>query len=118
VQMSMNDVKGWNFFFTGWGTQPALGGLSVMQFFAQPIPVYFPPKGHPDPELLKLWNEMNTLPNDDARQQAFAEMQKYTLDQVYALPFGSLTKVQAVRSDVKGFVPFRIPRMYDVWFQK
>ncbi len=118
VQMSMNDVNGWNFFFTGWGTQPALGGLSVMQFFAQPIPVYFPPKGHPDPKLLQQWNQMNTSPNADARQAAYAAMQKYTLDQVYAVPFGSLTKVQAVRSNVKGFVPFRIPRMYNVWFQK
>ena len=61
---------------------------------------------------------MNTLSNDDARQQAFAEMQKYILDQVYALPFGSTTKVQAVCADVKGFVPFRIPRMPNVWFQK
>ncbi len=118
VQMAQNDVKGWNFFFTGWGTQPALGGLSVMQFFAQPIPVYFPPKGHPDPQVLKLWNEMNSSPSEDARQTAFAEMQKYTLDQVYSLPFGSLTKVQAVRSNVKGFVPFRIPRMSNVWFEK
>ena len=43
-------------------------------------------------------------------------MQKYVLEQVYAVPFGSLTKVQAVRSNVKGFVPFRIPRMSNVWF--
>lgn len=34
------------------------------------------------------------------------------------MPFGSLTSIQAVRSDVKGFTPFRIPRMYNVWFQK
>ena len=45
-------------------------------------------------------------------------MQKVTLDKVYAIPFGSFTKVQAVRSDVKGFVPFRIPRMANVWFEK
>ena len=44
-------------------------------------------------------------------------MQKCVLEQVYALPFGSLTKVQAVRSNVKGFVPFRIPRMSNVWFE-
>ena len=44
-------------------------------------------------------------------------MQKYTLDQVYAVPFGSFTKVQGVRSNVKGFVPFRIPRMSNVWFE-
>ena len=68
--------------------------------------------------MLKLWQEMNQLPTPDARQEAFAKMQEYVLDQVYAVPFGSFTKVQAVRSDVKGFVPFRIPRMFDVWFEK
>jgi peptide/nickel transport system substrate-binding protein len=30
------------------------------------------------------------------------------------LPFGSLTKVQAVCSNVKSFKPFRIPRMSNV----
>jgi peptide/nickel transport system substrate-binding protein len=35
---------------------------------------------------------------------------------VFAIPFGSLTKVQGARANVKGFVPFRIPRMSNVWF--
>jgi peptide/nickel transport system substrate-binding protein len=35
----------------------------------------------------------------------------------YVFPFGSLTKVQAVRSNVKNFKPFRIPRVSNVWFQ-
>ncbi len=118
VQIATHEVNTWNFFFTGWGTQPALGSLAVMAFFAQPKPVYFPPAGHPDPEIGKLWNEMNTLPDPNARQQAFAAMQKYTLDQVYAVPFGAQIKMQAVRSEVKGFVPFRIPRMYNVWLSK
>jgi peptide/nickel transport system substrate-binding protein len=45
-------------------------------------------------------------------------MQKLVLERVYAIPFGSLTKVQAVRSNVSGFVPFRIPRMANVWLQQ
>ncbi len=93
VQISQKQDTGWNFFFTGWGTQPALGALATMQFFAQPIPVYRPPAGHPDPEVLELWNAMNTSPTAAERQEAFANMQKYVLDQVYAIPFGSLTKV-------------------------
>ena len=44
--------------------------------------------------------------------------QKRTLEQAYVLPFGALTKVQAVRANVKGFTPFRIPRMSDVWFEQ
>ena len=43
------------------------------------------------------------------RQAAWARAQSIVLENAYALPFGSLTKVQAVRSNVKGFVPFRIP---------
>jgi len=61
---------------------------------------------------------MNRLPTPEGRQQAFASLQKYVLEQVYAIPFGSFTKVQGVRSNVNGFVPFRIPRMADVWFEK
>jgi peptide/nickel transport system substrate-binding protein len=61
---------------------------------------------------------MNRLPTPDGRQQAFAALQTYVLEQVYAIPFGSLTQVQGVRSNVHGFVPFRIPRLVNVWFEK
>jgi peptide/nickel transport system substrate-binding protein len=117
VQLSQHSDSGWNFFYTGWGTQPALGALATMQFFAPPTAVYHPANGVDDPEVVKLWNDMNSLPTPEGRQQAFAAMQQYVLEQVYAIPFGSFTKVQGVRSNVKGFTPFRIPRMSDVWFQ-
>lgn len=116
VQLSQKPDSGWNFFFTGWGTQPALGPLAVMQFFADPNATYRPPNDKGDPEVMRLWNAMNDEPTPEGRQKAFADMQKYVLEQVYALPFGSFTKVQGVRSNVKGFVPFRIPRMSNVWF--
>ncbi len=87
-----------------------------MQFFVQPGAVYMPKGGQDDPQVLALWNDMNSLPTVEGRKDAFAKMQKYVLEQVYTLPLGSLTKVQAVRSNVKGFVPFRIPRMSNVWF--
>src|ERR1700733_1614987 len=116
VQMAQHSDTGWNFFYTGWGTQPALGALATVQFFAPPNAVYRPAGGVDDPEVVRMWNDMNRLPTPEGRQQAFAAMQKYVLEQVYAIPFGSFTKVQAVRSNVKGFVPFRIPRMANVWF--
>jgi len=116
VQMMQNTTEGWNFHFTGWGTQPALGALATMQFLVQPNATYKPKGGKDDPDLLAAWNDMNTLPTPDGRQQAFARMQKLVLDRVYAVPFGSFTKVQAVRSNVQGFAPFRIPRMANVWF--
>jgi len=118
VQLDLNTDKGWNFFYTGWGTQPALGALDTMQLLVSPNAAYKPPGGNDDPEVLALWRDMNQLPTSAERQAAFGRMQQMVLDKVYAVPFGSFTKVQAVRSDVKGFVPFRIPRMADVWFEK
>jgi peptide/nickel transport system substrate-binding protein len=118
VQLDLNTNTGWNFFYTGWGTQPALGALDTMQFLASPNAAYKPPGDKDDPEVLAAWHDMNQLPTAADRQAAFVRMQKLVLDKVYAVPFGSFTKVQATRSDVKGFVPFRIPRMADVWFEK
>ena len=68
-----------------------------------PGAVYMPKGGQDDPELLASWNDMNSLPTVQGRKEAFAKMQKYALEQVYTLPLGSLTKVQAVRSNVKGY---------------
>lgn len=115
VQMMQNTTEGWNFHFTGWGTQPALGALATMQFLVQPGATYKPKDGKDDPEMLAAWNDMNTLATAAERQAAFARMQKITLEKVYSIPFGSFTKVQGVRSNVKGFAPFRIPRMSNVW---
>lgn len=116
VQMSQVSDTSWNFFYTGWGTQPALGALATMQFLADPNAVYRPKDGKGDPELLAAWNDMNNLPDAKDRQAAFARMQKIALEKVFALPFGSFTKVQGSRANIKGFVPFRIPRMSNVWF--
>ena len=117
IQMFLRGDTGWNYFHTGWGTQPALGALSTMAFFAPPNATYRPAAGKDDPDVVKLWNDMNNLPTEDARQDAFVKLQALVLDRGYALPFGSLTKVQAVRSNVQGFVPFRIPRFSNVWVE-
>jgi len=116
IQMSRNTTEGWNLLFTAWGTQPALGSLAAMRFLVQPNATYKPVDGKDDPDVLAAWDDMNMLPTAEGRQQAFAQMQSLVLDRVYAIPFGAFTKVQAVRANVEGFVPFRIPRMSNVWF--
>jgi peptide/nickel transport system substrate-binding protein len=116
VQMASSTTEGWNIYFTGWGTQPALGALATMQLLVQPNASYKPVDGKDDPDVLAAWHDMNSLPTAAGRQQAFARMQQLVLERVYALPLGSLTKAQAVRSNVNGFEPFRIPRMTNVWF--
>ena len=103
VQMWQNTSDGWNFHFTRAGARSRrLVPLATMQFLVQPKATYKPKGGKDDPDVLAAWNDMNTLPTPEGRQEAFARMQKLVLERVYAVPFGSFTKVQAVRSNVQG----------------
>lgn len=119
VQMSQRvNSDEWHFFHSGWGTQPALGALATMQFLVSPNAAYRPRDDRDDPDVMAAWNRMNNERRAEDRQAAFAAMQRLVLERAYAYPFGSLTKVQAVRSNVQGFVPFRIPRFSNVWVQR
>jgi peptide/nickel transport system substrate-binding protein len=88
-----------------------------MKFFAPPASVYYPKNDVADPDIVAAYNDMLSLPEAAGRQAAFVKMQKTILERVYAVPFGSLTKVQATRANVKGFKPFRIPRFSNVWIE-
>jgi hypothetical protein len=57
---------------------------------------------------------MLNLPTFEERAEAFGRVQYRVMENGLALPFGWLTKNQAARSNVSNFVPFRIPRMYNV----
>jgi len=119
IQMSQQlNSSEWHFFHSGWGTQPALGALATMQFLVSPNAAYRPRDDRDDPEVMAAWNDMNNLPDQAGRNAAFARMQGLVLERAYAYPFGALTKVQAVRANVQGFVPFRIPRFSNVWVQR
>lgn len=115
VNRMAKEATGWNFFFTGWGTQPALGALATIKFFIPPGGTQAP--SPPDPELEAAYAEMQNAPDQAGRQAGFVKAQKIALEKVYAVPFGSLTKVQAVRSNVKGYKPFRAPRFSNVWIE-
>jgi peptide/nickel transport system substrate-binding protein len=117
VNRQLKERTGWNFFFTGYGTQPALGALATAKFFVPPQTVFYPKNDEQDPDLLKDYADMLNQPDVADRKAAFAHMQRTILERVYAVPFGSLTKVQATRANVKGFQPFRIPRFSNVWIE-
>jgi len=118
VNRQLKERTGWNFFFTGYGTQPALGALATAKFFVPPQTVFYPKNDEQDPDLLKDYADMLNQPDIADRKAAFGRLQKTVLEKVYAVPFGSLTKVQATRANVKGFQPFRIPRFSNVWIER
>ena len=114
VQKMQNSSEGWNFFFTGYGTNSSLGGIAAIRFHADPS-AFHKPKDNS--AFMKLFNEIANGKTLDVRKAAFAKAQQNMLEDVVAIPFGTLTKVQAVRSNVENFRPFRIPRVSNVWIK-
>lgn len=108
----------WNYHFTGWGTNSSLGYLAVFKFLAKPRPIYTTDLGKTDEVFDKAYSDMLSLPTFEERAEAFARAQYRVMEHGISLPFGWLTKNQAVRANVHNFVPFRIPRMYNVWMEE
>jgi peptide/nickel transport system substrate-binding protein len=118
LQKSMKPTPDWNFFFTGWITYVAVGGVQTLRPMAEPAAVYMPPGGKTDPEFMKAFEIVANGATLEARRAAFVQAQKIALDDVMVVPLGVMPKVQAVRANVEHFVPFYNPRMYNVWFNK
>lgn len=104
------DPDAWNLWFTGQGSGPAVGPFTAM------IDVISPQLNQvvADPTLDALYAEMLALPAEPARKATFAKFQERIYEQVHFLKFGDLTKIQAARATVQGFVPYRIPRFWNV----
>jgi peptide/nickel transport system substrate-binding protein len=106
----------WNYHFTGWGTNQALGYLAVFRFLAPPNPIYnFKDPSAQDAAFNAAWSDLLGKPTLEERAEAFARVQHRVMEHGMALPFGWWTAMQATRANVKNFVPFRIPRMYNVY---
>ncbi len=115
VQRMQNTTEGWNFFYTGYGTNTSLGGIAALRFHAHPNNTYKPKNNVADPGFMEHYNAIANGKTLDERKAAFARAQQYLLETVMAIPMGTLTKVQAVLAIVQNFRPFRIPRMSNVW---
>ena len=106
-----NDKDAWNLWFTGQGSGPSVGPFSAMK------DVVSPQKNQviADPEIDKLYAELVSGTSFEARKATFGKFQSRVYNQVLFLKFGDLYRKQATRSNVKGFVPYRIPRLWNVW---
>ena len=71
----------------------------------------------PDAEFAKFFSEITNGKTLEERKAAFAQRAGAHAGPGARVPFGTLTKVQAVRTNVENFRPFRIPRMSNVWLK-
>ena len=115
LQKSVKDNEGWNFFYTGWITVTALGGAQSLRNLADPSNVHKPQGNKSDPEFMAAFRKIESGSTLDERRAAFATAQARAFDQVMAVPFGVMPKVQAMRTNVEGFKPYYSPRFYNVW---
>jgi peptide/nickel transport system substrate-binding protein len=107
-------TQGWNFFFTGWTSVIAQGGAQSLRNLANPANVHKPPNNQSDEAFMAAFNEVNRSPTLDERRAAFARAQARAFEQVMAIPFGVMPKVQAVRSNIDGFQPYFAVRVSNV----
>jgi peptide/nickel transport system substrate-binding protein len=117
LNTSMTKTEGWNFFYTGWITITALGGQQSLRLLANPTNVHKPKDNQSDPVFMQHWNEIGRGATIEARKESFAKAQQRAFEDVMAIPFGVMPKVQAVRSNVEGFKSYYLPRMYNVWIR-
>jgi peptide/nickel transport system substrate-binding protein len=114
LTMSQKSDQGWNFFYTGWTTVTAQGGLQSLRFLADPNNVHKPKDNKSDPVFMQHFLEGVRGQTLDSRKASFAKAQERVYDQVMAIPFGILPKVTGVRANIDGFKPFFIGRAWNV----
>ncbi len=115
LQKSLKETEGWNVFYTGWITIPALGGPQVMRQMAPPASVQR--WTEPDPAFMAAFKDLTEGKTLDDRRAAFARAQQRALELVTVIPFGVTPKVQAVRANVQNFRSYYMPRASNVWLK-
>ncbi|MBI3499941.1 MAG: ABC transporter substrate-binding protein [Proteobacteria bacterium] len=108
--------EGWNMWTLGFGIEPYEGPYNVASFFTTENDG----KGAQwvsDPELQRANQVLNSALKLEDRKKAFADFQKRFFEFVPAIKVGDLGRYFACRANVAGFAPYRIPRMWDTWFE-
>jgi peptide/nickel transport system substrate-binding protein len=118
AQRWSNTTAGWNLFFNAHGNGPVQGPIQTIRQYAAPQNAYKPKTpADADKPFNEAFAEMVNGATPEIRKAAFARAQARLLDQALVIPFGALNQLQAVRSNVKNYRPFRIQRAPNVYFE-
>ena len=104
--------EGWHLWALGMGIEPYEGPYNVAGFFVKPQL-----QSHAeDPVLEAAYARLASSPKFEDRKAAMADIQRQMYANVTAIKLGDFGIDQAARSNVVNFKPYRVPRMWDVWF--
>ena len=104
---------GWNAWTLMMGIEPYEGPYNVASFFTGPSARQQVQDPVLDAANTKLTNSLKL----EDRKAAFADFQKQMMEQAWAIKVGDVGIYQATSAKVKGYKPYRIPRMWDVWME-
>ncbi|MFN5614861.1 MAG: ABC transporter substrate-binding protein [Brevundimonas sp.] len=110
---STTKKEGWNAWPLMMGIEPYEGPYNVVSFFAGAnarMQVQ-------DPVIDAANQTLTTALGLAERQAAFGQFQKQMMEQAYVIKVGEVGIFQATRANVKGYKPYRIPRLWDVWVE-
>lgn len=112
LKVRMQD-EGWNGWTLMMGIEPYLGPVGLFATLTGKRPHFV----KNDPVLDELQQELVTGKTVEDRKATFARMQERMYTNFTVVKVADTGLMQATRSRVKGFKPFRFPRMYNVWFE-
>jgi peptide/nickel transport system substrate-binding protein len=112
VLTTRSKPEGWNLWPLGMGIEPYEGPYNVVGFFAGATPVQI----KQDPVIEACNAKLASDLSLDGRRAAVKAFQARLYDQAISVKVGDLGVIQAARSNVVNYAPYRIPRMWDCWF--
>lgn len=104
--------EGWCMWPLLMGIEPYEGPYGVVGFFAGERPAMM----KQDPVIEQAQQKLTTSLKLQDRVAAVKMFQDRMYDQALAIKCGDTGWIQATRANVVNFAPYRIPRMWDVWF--
>ncbi len=113
---SEKETQGWNFFYTFWATVTAQGGPASLRNLANHV--YKPIDNAADPAFDAAFAGVQNGATIEERRDAFAQAQTIALEEVMAIPFGTMSNAQGIRTDVENFAPFYNTRLSNVWLDR
>jgi peptide/nickel transport system substrate-binding protein len=112
VMTARSKPDGWNIWPLMMGIEPYEGPYNVVGFFAGSKPVQI----RQDPVIEECAHRLATQLKLDDRKAAVKAFQDRLYDQAISVKVADVGVIQATRSNVVNYAPYRIPRMWDCWF--
>lgn len=110
IRLTDEDWNGWTLMQ---GLEPFLGPYGI----AAKMTGDEPHQRGTDPVLDEAYNRLIVGATVEDRQQAFADIQTAVYDLVPQIKIGDVGRMQAGSASLKGFKPFRAPRLNDIWLE-